>query len=95
MTDDAWETFIASLNPATLERERMRPPEHPELERPGGAEDNRMRSRHQEVVTAYYTRQTGHLRGPLAPIEALEARLERDRDAQIAAYAARKRKAAA
>jgi len=84
---DAWDTFIASLNPSTLENERMRPPLHPELERPGGAEDNRMRSRHQEVVAAFYIRQTGHLRGPLAPLEALEARLERDREAQIAAYA--------
>jgi hypothetical protein len=91
---DAWDAFIASLNPATVEQERMRPPTHPELERPGSAEDNRMRSRHQEVVAAFYTRQTGHLRGPMAPLEALEARLERDREAQIAAYAARKRKAA-
>jgi hypothetical protein len=94
VTDDAWDAFIASLNPATPEQERMRPPTQPELERPGGAEDNRMRSRHNEVVAAFYTRQTGHLRGPLAPLEALEARLERDREAQIAAYAARKRKAA-
>ena len=92
---DAWDAFVASLNPATLEQERMRPPLHPELERPGGAEDNRMRSRHNEVVAAYYMRQTGHLRGPLAPLEALEARLERDREAQIKAYAMRhKRKAA-
>lgn len=94
MTDDAWDTFIASLNPATLEQERMRPPTHPELERPGGAEDNRMRSRHNAVVAAYYMQQTGDLTGPFAPLEALEARLERDREAQIAAYAARKRKAA-
>lgn len=94
MTDDAWETFIASLNPQALEQERMRPPEHPELERPGGAEDNRMRSRHNEVVAAFYASQTGHVTGPLGPIEALEARLIRDREAQIAAYAERKRKAA-
>jgi hypothetical protein len=92
---DAWETFIASLNPANLEQERMRPPTHPELERPGGAEDNRMRSRHNAVVAAYYMRQTGILTGPFAPLEALEARLERDREAQIKAYAMRhKRKAA-
>jgi hypothetical protein len=94
VTDDAWDTFVASLNPDDLELERMRPPTHPELERPGGAEDNRMRSRHNEVVAAYYMRQTGILVGPLAPLEALEARLVRDREAQIAAYAARKRKAA-
>jgi hypothetical protein len=94
VTDDAWDTFIASLNPATLEQERMRPPLHPELERPGGAEDNRMRSRHNEVVAAYYMQQTGNLTGPFAPLEALEARLERDREAQIAAYAARKKAAA-
>ena len=94
MSDDAWDTFIASLNPATLEQERMRPPLHPELERPGGAEDNRMRSRHNEVVAAFYASQSGHITGPLAPIEALEARLIRDREAQIAAYAARKKAAA-
>jgi len=94
LTDDAWDAFIASLNPATLEQERMRPPLHPELERPGGAEDNRMRSRHQEVVAAFYASQSGHITGPFAPIEALEARLIRDREAQIAAYAERKRKAA-
>jgi hypothetical protein len=38
--------------------------------------------------------QTGNLTGPFAPLEALERRLQRDREAQIAAYAARKRKAA-
>jgi hypothetical protein len=91
---DAWDAFIASLNPATLEQERMRPPDDPELERPGGAEDNRMRSRHNAVVAAYYMQQTGNLTGPFAPLEALERRLQRDREAQIAAYAARKRKAA-
>jgi hypothetical protein len=95
VTDDAWDTFIASLNPFTIEQERIRPPLDPELERPGGAEDNRMRSRHNEVVAAYYMQQTGDLTGPFAPLEALEARLERDREAQIKAYAMRhKRKAA-
>lgn len=93
MTDDAWDTFVASLKPATLEHERMRPPTNPERERPGSAEDNRMRSRHQQVVTAFYASQSGHITGPLAPLEALEARLIRDREEQIAAYA--KRKAAA
>jgi hypothetical protein len=87
VTDDAWDTFVASLNPDILEQERMRPPLHPELERPGGAEDNRMRSRHNEVVAAYYMQQTGILTGPFAPLEALEARLVRDREAQIRAYA--------
>ncbi|WP_152970139.1 hypothetical protein [Frigoribacterium sp. RIT-PI-h] len=93
MTDDAWDTFVASLNPQALEQERMRPPTNPELERPGGAEDNRMRSRHQQVVTVFYASLSGHITGLLAPLEALEARLIRDREEQIAAYA--KRKAAA
>jgi len=95
VTDDAWDTFIASLNPATLEYERMRPPSDTELERPGSAEDNRMRSRHNEVVAAYYMQQAGILTGPFAPLEALEHRLQRDREAQIKAYKMRhKRKAA-
>jgi hypothetical protein len=94
MTDDAWNNFIASLNPQALEQERMRPPADTELERPGSAEDTRMRSRHQQVVTAFYMAQTGHVTGPLAPIEALEARLTRDREEQIAAYGRRKKHAA-
>jgi hypothetical protein len=87
---DSWNNFIASLNPQALEQERVRPPADTEIERPGSAEDTRMRSRHNQVVTAFYTRQTGHVTGPLAPIEALELRLERD----IAAYTRRKKHAA-
>ena len=94
MTDDAWNNFIASLNPAALERERMRPPADTEIERPGSAEDTRMRSRHNQVVTAFYMHQTGDLTGPFAPLEALEARLIRDREEQIAAYSRRKQHAA-
>ena len=92
--DDAWNNFIASINPVTIERERMRPPADTELERPGSAEDTRMRSRHQHVVTAFYLAQTGHVTGPFAPIEALEARLTRYREEQISAYGRRKKHAA-
>ena len=92
MSDDAWDTFIAALNPAEVERERYRPPTH--HERPHSPEDVRMRSRHHQVVTAFYIAKSGHVVGPFAPLEQLEARLLRDREAQIAAYAARKAAAA-
>jgi len=90
--EETWDAFIAALNPATLERERYRPPA--EHERPHSAEDVRMRSRHHQVVTAFYIAKAGHVVGPFAPLEQLEARLTRDREAQIAAYAARKKAAA-
>jgi hypothetical protein len=48
VTDDAWDTFMASLNPVALEQERMRPPLDMRLERPDGAEDVRMRHWHDE-----------------------------------------------
>lgn len=90
--DDTWDAFIAAINPADVERERYRPPT--EHERPHSPEDIRMRSRHHQVVTAFYIAKAGHVVGPFAPLEALEARLHRDREAQIAAYAARKKAAA-
>ena len=44
---DAWDAFVASLNPQALERERMRPPVA-DLERPGSPEDIRARRWHDE-----------------------------------------------
>ena len=91
---DAWNNFTAGLNPVVLEGERMRPPSNPEHERPHSAEDIRMRSRHHQVVTAFYIRKEGHVIGPFTPLQELEARLVRDREEQIAAYGRRKQHAA-
>jgi len=52
--DDAWDTFIASLNPEALEQERMRPPVDVSLERPNGPEDVRMRHWHDDTRDRFY-----------------------------------------
>jgi hypothetical protein len=85
--NDAWDTFIASLNPDHLEHERMRPPDNPEHERPGGADDKTMRSRHTNVVAVFYAH---------PPTTTYEDRIKQQREADITAYARRhNRKAAA
>ncbi|MDR6172627.1 hypothetical protein [Curtobacterium sp. SORGH_AS_0776] len=47
MTDDAWANFIASIDPVTLERERMRVHGNLEHERPGSRQDHEMRHAHE------------------------------------------------
>lgn len=46
MTDDAWANFIASIDPVTLEAERMRVHGNLEHERPGSRADHEMRHAH-------------------------------------------------
>ena len=46
MSDDAWANFIASINPAQLEQERMRVHGDLDHERPGSREDHEMRFAH-------------------------------------------------
>lgn len=46
MTDDAWENFIASIDPVALEHERMRVHGNLEHERPGSRQDHEMRHAH-------------------------------------------------
>jgi hypothetical protein len=46
MTDDAWSNFIASINPADLESERMRVHSDLDHERPGSRWDHEMRHAH-------------------------------------------------
>lgn len=47
MTDDAWSNFIASINPAELESERMRVHGDLDHERPGSRWDHEMRHAHE------------------------------------------------
>lgn len=47
MTDDAWSNFIASINPAVLESERMRVHGDLDHERPGSRQDHEMRHAHE------------------------------------------------
>lgn len=49
MTDDAWSNFIASINPAQLQRERMRVHGDLEHERPGSRWDHETRHAHEYV----------------------------------------------
>lgn len=49
MTDDAWANFIAQLDPAALERERMRVHGDLDAERPGSRQDHEMRFAHDYV----------------------------------------------
>lgn len=44
--DDAWANFLAQLNPAALEQERMRVHGDLDRERPGSREDHEMRFAH-------------------------------------------------
>lgn len=47
MTDDAWSNFIASINPAALESERMRVHGDLDHERPGSRWNHEMRHAHE------------------------------------------------
>lgn len=44
--DDGWANFVASVDPAQLERERMRVTSNLDAERPGSREDHEMRFAH-------------------------------------------------
>lgn len=47
--DDAWTNFVASLEPAGLERERMRVHGNLDAERPGSRQDHEMRFAHDYI----------------------------------------------
>ncbi|ARC56012.1 hypothetical protein AS850_02855 [Frondihabitans sp. 762G35] len=73
-----WDNFIRGISRTALETERLPHLVDPELERPGGLEDTRMRTRHGERREAFYEGKHGPQK-----VTALEAkRLTQIREAQ-------------
>ncbi|MDT0211218.1 hypothetical protein [Curtobacterium sp. BRD11] len=100
MSDDAWANFIASIDPVTLEQERMRVHGNLEHERPGSRQDHEMRHAHDWLKRE---RQRGAVDEDMAgethriqtadadrAIRRHESQHDRELEASIAAYRARK-----
>lgn len=97
--DSAWDAFVASLDPQTIEQERCSP-EAAAVERPWSVEDIRLRTRHAERVAAYENRGCGDIDLILTEQVGWETarrarQLQQKREAQIRAYARTHRKATA
>lgn len=100
MTNDAWANFIASIDPAALEAERMRVISDLENERPGSRQDHEMRHAHdwlkeQRIQAAVDEDMAGEqhrlqLADANRTINAHITEHDRQLEASIAAYRARK-----
>lgn len=95
MTDDAWANFVAQLDPAALERERMRVHGDLDAERPGGRQDHEMRFAHKYVRRDFWARMRGEVQSRCAALQredadrAIAVRQEADIEAAIRSYSQR------
>ena len=101
MTDDAWANFIAQLDPAALERERMAVHGDLDSERPGSRQDHEMRFAHDYVREDYWARARGDVQTRAAELQradadrAIKAQQDEEIEAAIRSYSQRHAAAAA
>lgn len=95
MTDDAWANFIAQLDPAALEAERMRVHGDLDVERPGSRQDHEMRFAHEYVRRDFWARARGDVHSRAAELQraaterAIRAQQNEDIEAAIRSYSQR------
>lgn len=98
---DAWSNFVAQLDPAALERERMAVHGDLDAERPGSRQDHEMRFAHEYVRRDFWARMRGEVQSRSAAVQradadrAIRARQEAEIEAAIRSYSQRQAAAAA
>ncbi|WIA95821.1 hypothetical protein [Curtobacterium sp. MCBA15_004] len=107
MSADAWDNFIASLDPAAVEAERMRVHGDLDQERPGSRADHEMKFAHDYVRNDFWARMRGERirRTVISQIEDADREIrargfdldgdDHDIEAAIRSYSQQHRKAAA
>lgn len=101
MSDDAWANFIAQLDPAVLERERMAVRGDLDSERPGSRQDHEMRFAHDYVRRDFWARMQGERESRTAAVQradadrAIKAQQDEEIEAAIRSYSQRQAAAAA
>ena len=98
---DAWTNFIAQLDPAALERERMAVHGDLDTERPGSRQDHEMRFAHEYVRRDFWQRMRGEVQSLSAAVQradadrAIAAQQDEEIEAAIRSYSKRQAAAAA
>lgn len=72
-SDDGWVNFIASIDPAQLERELMRVHGNLDAERPGSREDHEMRFAHDYCRRDFWNRMAGDITSEQAAAQLADA----------------------
>ena len=92
---DAWANFVAQLDPAALERERMAVHGDLDAERPGSRQDHEMRFAHEYVRRDFWARMRGEVQSRSAAVQradadrAIAAHQEAEIEAAIRSYSER------